>query len=81
MPKMKATRGLRGDYGTIAPDQIFECNDQTAESLASRGLAVYHFAGPIYETKVVVPQPAQMVPIVPPLADASQRHQRNSRRP
>lgn len=39
MPKLIALRPLSGDYGTVHPGQSFVCDEQTALSLESRGLA------------------------------------------
>ena len=39
MPKLKAIRGLFGDYGRVEPGQTFETDDASAASLESRGLA------------------------------------------
>lgn len=39
MPLLKAIRQLHGDYGTIAAGELFECDQETAESLEARGLA------------------------------------------
>ena len=39
MTKLKAIRGLFGDYGRVEPGQTFETDDASAASLESRGLA------------------------------------------
>lgn len=79
MPQMKALKSLRGDYGNVVPGQVFECNDQHAESLASRGLAIYHRSAPTYETKVVTPAPVQPPIVVVQVEpkQSKQQHRRN----
>lgn len=39
MPKMQALRTIYGDYGLVHEGQKFECDEHTALSLESRGLA------------------------------------------
>ena len=39
MPLLTALRQLTGDFGTVAPNQVFSVSEEEAESLESRGLA------------------------------------------
>jgi len=32
-----ANRQLRGEYGIVVPDQLFECSDETAQELLKSG--------------------------------------------
>lgn len=56
MPEMTANWPLKGDYGQVVIGERFTVDDQTAESLASRGLASYYYPPIRYETKVAPPQ-------------------------
>lgn len=50
-----ANRQLTGDYGTVAPNQSFDCDEATAVALIKRGLARPISIRQTYETKVMVP--------------------------
>jgi hypothetical protein len=60
--KVIANRQLQGHYGSVGPDQEFECQDETGSELLKRGL-VRHVRPPKvqYETKVITPAEAPQV--------------------
>ncbi len=62
-----ANRQLTGDYGTVAPGQYFNADQDVAESLIARGLARSVFAG--YETKVITPTTQEVKPLATPFRD------------
>jgi hypothetical protein len=53
---------LCGDYGVAEPGTLLTLWEDEARSLVMRGLAEYHVAIPIYETKIVTPSTAQVQP-------------------
>lgn len=61
-----ANRQLEGSYGTIAPDQKFDCPDDIAQELLKRGL-VRNPAPPRvqYETKIIKPTAPEVGPREP----------------
>ena len=61
-----ANRQLRGEYGTVTPDQQFECRDETAQALLKSGM-VRPAAPPKiqYETKIIVPEAPEVSPREP----------------
>lgn len=66
MPRLTAIRQLCGNYsrnwpfGIIPPGAAFECDDETAESLESRGLAE-RFRPPAVDLKALFPAPENKV--------------------
>jgi hypothetical protein len=61
--KVVANRQLHGSYGTVVPDQAFECPDDTAQELLKAGL-VRHCKPPKvqYETKIIMPEAPEVSP-------------------
>jgi hypothetical protein len=68
--KVIANRQLQGHYGSVGPDQEFECQDETGSELLKRGL-VRHVRPPKvqYETKVITPAEAPQVSAREPFRD------------
>jgi len=67
--KLIANRQLRGEYGTAAPDQEFECREETAAELLKSGLARNPLPPRVaYETKVIVPEAPEISPQAPEAA-------------
>lgn len=64
--KVIANRQLRGEYGSVAPDEEFECREHTAAELLKSNL-VRHARPPRveYETKVIVPEAPAITPQAP----------------
>lgn len=54
--KLKALRQLVGDYGRISVGQVFETDEETAESLEARALAERYYDAP--------PPPVASVPFL-----------------
>lgn len=63
MPKLVALRSIYGDYkggsatgvraGLIHPGEVFEADDQQAESLETRGLAYRYYEPRVFTPKTV----------------------------
>lgn len=73
-----ANRQLRGEYGTVAPDQSFECRNETAQQLLKAGL-VRNAMPPVieYQTKVIVPEAPEVSPRHP-FRDVSVPHKESA---
>ena len=61
-----ANRQLRGEYGIVVPDQLFECSDETAQELLKSGLVRNALPPRVqYETKVITPEAPEVSPREP----------------
>jgi hypothetical protein len=64
--KVIANRQLHGEYGDAAPDQLFECREETAEQLLKAGLVRHALPPKVqYEIKVIKPEAPEVGPREP----------------
>jgi len=64
--KVIANRALRGEYGTVVPDQEFECRDEIAQQLLKSGLVRNALPPKVeYETKIIKPEAPEVGPREP----------------
>ncbi|HEV8189450.1 MAG TPA: hypothetical protein VGP83_16975 [Pyrinomonadaceae bacterium] len=69
--KLIANTQLRGEYGSVAPDQPFEVRDETAQVLLRKNMARTAASPAVeYETKVITPE-APTVSARPPFRNLS----------
>ena len=55
--KVIANHQLRGEYGVVQANQVFECRDDTGNELLKAGLVRNALPPKVqYETKVLVPE-------------------------
>jgi hypothetical protein len=58
-----ANRQLHGEYGTVIPDQMFECRDETAQELLKSGMVRNPKPPKVqYETKIIRPTAPEASP-------------------
>lgn len=71
-----ANRQLHGEYGTVPPDQLFECRDEIGQQLLKSGL-VRHARPPKveYDTKIIRPEAPEVSPREP-FRDRSVPHEK-----
>jgi hypothetical protein len=58
-----ANRQLRGEYGSVVPDQQFECREETAQQLLKADLVRHALPPKVeYETKIIKPEAPEVSP-------------------
>lgn len=62
MPLLQAKFQLHGDYGTIAPGEVFEVDEETAIALATKGLVTYWRPPRIYQPETAPSERAVITP-------------------